>query len=189
MYPLDYFHRFHTISFRIGLEIALKRSSFSLVKYDQYFEKIPQGQGVSCIATQVPLTEQIFFRPDSIFILGNGRCQGVFSLETVWTPKLSRVLHHVRQHMDGLSSGMVSAQYGLPGQDYRALFLIRDESMLSNVLTQLQRSTQFTPFRRHFMFASITDSHRDVLRCWRIVGDAKHLYHFFMGHKTFRLSR
>lgn len=187
IYPLDYFHRFHTISFRIGLENALKRSSFSLVKYDQYFEKIPQGQGASCIATQVSLTEQICFRPDSIFVLGNGRRQGVFSLETVWTPNLSRVLHHVRQHMDAISGGLVSSQYGLPRQDYRALFIVRDQTLSRGVLLRLEQMKVFTPFRHHFLFAPMAHMKHDVLRCWRKVGDQQHLFNFINGRTAYRL--
>jgi len=92
--------------------------------------------------------------------------------------------------MQAMVEGIVSAQYHLSSeQDYVSLFLFEDTRLMDRVLEALEHDVAFTPFREHFLFASIHDVHRNVLGCWRKVGNDAFLFHFIDGSKAFRLKR
>ena len=189
LYPLDYFHRMQTISFRIRLENALSGTACHISKYFQYFEKIIDDNERFGFATHVPISAKKFFLPDSIFVLSNDQQQGVFTLEMVWTPQLSRLLYHVRQHMHALSSGILSSRFGVPRQDYRALFVVRDHTLLRSLLLRLERMKIFAPFRHHFLFAPIAHTEHDILGCWRKVGYSQEVFNFIDGSVAYKLPR
>ena len=193
-FSLDYAHRKAVIDFRIHVERALPED-FIIPSFHHYFEKSganhrtqSKGQPLSAL-TRIAFHKDGFFIPDAIFAVRHREKDqaALFALECVMGNKTSRTLRQIHKHIKALTEGVVTKTYHLKGQDYIALFFFEQEALMLRVISKLLASESFKPFRNHYLFATISDTTRDVMGCWRKVGDPHQLYHFILDKPTYRL--
>lgn len=174
LYSLDYFHRWETISFQIRLEKALRllpKAPFTVALYTNYF----QFTGDNRLATSTSLTATTrfelpkgrYFVPDSVFVLRSERKKGLFLAECIMSNKKKRILRQIATHCTALSTGHIPQRFGISRQDFRSLFFFRSEQELHGVLAVLSQRNEFQPFADHIFFASLADTAKNILSCWR----------------------
>lgn len=193
IYALDRPHRKAVIDFRIRLDLTSYRRGLTVESWDNYFDKTGANhrndRGKPLLArTRMAFRNGSFFIPDSVLLIRSAGKRMLFTLELVRGDKKSRTLRQVARHMKALEEGNLVGKYGIPhGQDYVALFLFEHQALAEKVRDSLAEQASFLPFREHFLFATIADSQRDVVRCWRKVGNTRFLFDFISGKPSYRL--
>lgn len=131
VYHRDYWHRKHTIDFRINLEVALADSPWEIERWDNYFEKTganrsrnPGAAGLRA-KTRIDCADGFYLIPDSNFIVRSRvhpDQKALFSFEMVNGRDIRRILAQVEKHVVALRDGAMAVAYGVP-RNYRALFV------------------------------------------------------------------
>ena len=190
----DFFHRRACITFQLLLDKALSENTshaLSVETFDQYFHMTGSNRGGSQqnplhSKTKIEFEGKRFFIPDCIFVIRNRKGQrALYAVECVFGDKTGRTLQQIKNHMTALMEGVISEKYRVQGQDYTALFFFHNEKLMERVRTKLAKPEwRFKSFRAHFLFATIADVERDVLSCWRKIGEDKNLYNCIDGVQT-----
>jgi len=194
VYALDAPHRKATIDFRIRLDRSRHRHGFRVSVWENYFDMVGANHQKTKhhplqARTRITFEDESFFIPDSVLVLTRKHHKLIVALEVVRGEKVTRTMNQISRHLQSVDEGALVRKYAPElRQDPLTLFLFERESLQQGIIDRLSSDPTFARYQRNVLFASIADTERDVVRCWRQVGDPKFLYDFITGKQAFRLS-
>ena len=184
----DYWHRKYCVDFHILLNRALQSDPLGLeiAVWDRYFDKIGANRakarrGALRAKTRVDL-KRGYLIPDVNFVLQSredAERKALFSLEMTNGKDTKRALEKIARHIAVMRVGVLGEKYGL-AQNYQALFLFAEQSLLEAVSTRFEEAG-VEGFRRLFWFGWLGDVQHDVLASWHRPNELGTAQNFITG--------
>lgn len=166
LFQQDYFHRINTINVHIAFNRWAMVNDLDLLFFRAYFDKLTTGKEKGYRAeSAIIVNEKEYLIADALCMLQTPRREELYAIEMFNGDDTSRVLSSLFYHLQALSNGEPSKQFGLE-YGSRVLCVFELENYKKHAMKRLSEDSRFASAKKHFLFKSLEELSVDAFFDW-----------------------
>jgi len=180
----DYFHRRHTIDFRIALDLWAIEKQVSVPFFDCYYDRALNRQQDKKIRakTRIDFSDNDYFIPDGAFKIIHSQDERFCLMEMYQGNDLKRTITQLHKHGLAMTQRYTHKAYKLPSdKSYLVILIFEHQSLMNAVINRIKEEKEiFGGIAKYFRcktLNSLSNAHFNI--GWKtLLGQELNLFNF-----------